>query len=67
MFNQSRPKVSIVLLNLNGYRDTRDCLESLQQVQYPNFDIIVVDNGSSDDSSARLRKEFPEAKLLDSQ
>jgi GT2 family glycosyltransferase len=67
MLNQPRPKVSIVSLNLNGYRDTRDCLESLQQVQYPNFDVIVVDNGSSDDSSARLQEEFPEAKLLRSQ
>jgi GT2 family glycosyltransferase len=67
MLNQSRPKVTIVLLNLNGYRDTRECLVSLQQVQYPNFDVVVVDNGSSDDSSARLQKEFPEAKLLRSQ
>jgi GT2 family glycosyltransferase len=64
MLNQYMPKVSIVLLNLNGYQDTRDCLASLQQVQYPNFDAIVVDNGSSDDSFSRIQKEFPEAKLV---
>lgn len=63
---EPRPRVSIILLNLNGYQDTRDCLESLQQVAYPNFDVIVVDNGSSDDSSARLQKEFPSIKLLGS-
>jgi GT2 family glycosyltransferase len=67
MLSQSTPKVSIVLLNLNGYRDTRDCLESLQQVQYPNFDVIVVDNGSSDDSFPRLQKEFPDVKLVRSE
>jgi GT2 family glycosyltransferase len=67
MLRQLSPKVSIVLLNLNGYRDTRDCLVSLQQVQYPNFDVIVVDNGSSDDSFSRLQKEFPEAKPVRSE
>jgi GT2 family glycosyltransferase len=33
-------------------------------VQYPNFDVIVVDNGSSDDPSPRLKREFPSIKLL---
>src|ERR1700722_6520929 len=64
MLTESTPKVSIVLLNLNGYPDTRDCLESLRRVQYPNFDVTVVDNGSSDDSFPRLQKEFPEANLI---
>jgi GT2 family glycosyltransferase len=67
MLNPSSPKVSIVLLNLNGYRDTKDCLESLQRVQYLNFDVIVVDNGSSDDSFPRLQKEFPETTVVRSQ
>jgi GT2 family glycosyltransferase len=67
MEDQYSPKVSIVLLNLNGYQDTRDCLISLQQVRYPNFRAIVVDNGSSDDSFQRLQKEFPEAHLIRSE
>jgi GT2 family glycosyltransferase len=61
------PKVSIILLNLNGYEDTRDCLESLRQVEHANFEIILVDNGSSDDSAARLRTEFPEIRLISTQ
>jgi len=60
----SGPRVSIILLNLNGYADTRECLESLERVQYPNFDVIVVDNGSSDGSGARLETEFPAIHLL---
>jgi GT2 family glycosyltransferase len=66
MRDGSKPKVSIILLNLNGYEDTQDCLKSLRQVQYPNFDVIVVDNGSDDDSFARLQTEFPDIRLLGS-
>jgi GT2 family glycosyltransferase len=64
MMEGFRPKVTIILVNLNGYEDTRDCLESLERMCYPNFDVIVVDNGSSDDSSARLRRKFPNIKLF---
>lgn len=44
------PRVDILLLNWNGYRDTIDCLESVLALDYGNFDIIVCDNASSDDS-----------------
>ncbi len=62
----SRPKVSIILLNWNGYDDTRGCLKSLQQVNCSSFEVIVVDNGSSDGSPERLRAEFPGVMLLES-
>jgi GT2 family glycosyltransferase len=65
--NRAVPKVSVLLLNLNGYRDTRDCLESLRQVTYSNFDVRVVDNGSADDSAERLLQEFPDVTFLHSQ
>jgi GT2 family glycosyltransferase len=48
------PKVAIVVLNWNGWRDTIECLESLQQITYPNYQIIVVDNGSTDDSVEKI-------------
>jgi GT2 family glycosyltransferase len=64
--DNAKPKVSIILLNLNSYRDTRDCLESLQRVQYPDFEVILVDNGSTDGSGARLQREFPHVQLLES-
>jgi GT2 family glycosyltransferase len=66
MQDRSKPKVSIILLNLNGYDDTRDCLVSLRRVQYANFEVTVVDNGSDDDSFTRLQTEFPEIRLLGS-
>src|SRR4051812_18222179 len=53
------PKLGIVLVNLNSYTDTAICLESLAKVTYPNVEVIVVDNGSKDDSGPRLRTDFP--------
>jgi len=48
------PRVSIIVLNWNGWRDTIECLESLYQIAYSNYDVIVVDNGSADDSVRNL-------------
>jgi GT2 family glycosyltransferase len=49
------PRVSIIILNWNGVDDTIECLESLKEVTYPNYDIIIVDNASSGDDVRRLR------------
>ena len=49
------PLVSIALLKWNNADDTLECLSSLQDVRYPNFDVVVVDNGSEDDSVSRLK------------
>jgi len=50
------PRVSIVILNWNGWEDTIECLESLFQINYPNFDVILVDNASEDDSLEKIKK-----------
>lgn len=50
------PSVFVIVLNWNGVNDTLDCLRSLNEVTYGNFKVLVVDNGSSDDSVARLRR-----------
>ncbi|MFN3638315.1 MAG: glycosyltransferase family 2 protein, partial [Chloroherpetonaceae bacterium] len=44
----------ILLLNWNGWHDTLECLESLRSLDYPNFKIILCDNGSSDGSIERF-------------
>jgi GT2 family glycosyltransferase len=56
------PKVSIIILNWNGWKDTIECLESLYQITYPNYDVIVVDNGSEDESIEKI-KEYAEGKI----
>ncbi len=47
--------IYIVVLNWNGWRDTIECLESLLKLTYPNYRIIVVDNGSTDESENKIR------------
>lgn len=49
------PKVSITILNWNGWKDTVECLESLYQINYPNYDVVLVDNGSEDESLEKIR------------
>ncbi len=50
------PKVSIIVLNWNGYKDTVECLDSLKEIDYPNYEIIIIDNGSSDDSVKKIEE-----------
>ncbi len=50
-----RPKISVIILNWNGWRDTLECLESLYQIDYSNYNVILVDNGSEDDSIQKIR------------
>ncbi|MEX0682113.1 MAG: glycosyltransferase family 2 protein [Dehalococcoidia bacterium] len=52
------PSVTIVILNWNGLADTRECLQSLQAVDYGAFRAIVVDNGSRNDEAGKLEAEF---------
>ena len=52
------PKVSIIILNWNSLDDTVHCLESLEKITYPNYDIIVVDNGSKGNDAEILREKF---------
>lgn len=50
------PLVSIVILNWNGLEDTKLCLDSVKKLTYKNVEVIVVDNGSSQDQKDYLSK-----------
>jgi GT2 family glycosyltransferase len=49
-------RVCVVVLNWNGWKDTIECLESLFRLDYPNYFVVVVDNGSTDGSVEQIRK-----------
>jgi GT2 family glycosyltransferase len=59
------PLVAVIILNWNGCQDTLDCIRSLQRSSYPHYRILVVDNGSSDDSVSTLRQSFAEIEILE--
>lgn len=60
----SEPKVSIIILNWNQRKDTAECLESLNKLEYKNFSVVIVDNGSSDGSFEYLKGKFPHITLI---
>lgn len=60
----SQPRVAILILNWNGRRDTLETLESVQRLQYTNFDVVLVDNGSTDGSREAITAAFPTVRLI---
>jgi GT2 family glycosyltransferase len=50
------PRISVVVCTYNGSRTIRDCLEGLRRLQYPNFEVIVVDDGSTDATAEIVEK-----------
>src|SRR5450830_1576724 len=60
----SMKRVDVVVLNWNGWQDTIACLASLQRQDYPHFNLLVVDNGSTDGSVDQIKKAMPALELL---
>ncbi|HNW19878.1 MAG TPA: glycosyltransferase [bacterium] len=53
-------KIYFIILNFNGYSDTVECLESLRRLKNQDFQVILVDNASTNDEGKQLAAEFPE-------
>jgi GT2 family glycosyltransferase len=58
------PKISIVIPTYNRKRDLLECLDSVQKLNYPSYETIVVDNGSTDQTAEAVRRHFPNVKLI---
>ncbi|MBF0557965.1 MAG: glycosyltransferase family 2 protein [Nitrospirae bacterium] len=58
------PVISVIIANLNGERYLRDCLESLASQSFKDFEVIVVDNGSTDGSLDLLKKDFHWVRVI---
>jgi GT2 family glycosyltransferase len=52
------PRISVVVCSHNGARTIRDCFEGLLRLSYPNVEVIVVDDGSTDETSA-IARDYP--------
>lgn len=61
------PRVEIIVLNWNGGETTLSCLGSLARLDYPAFEVVVVDNGSTDGSVHAIGERFPEVILIENE
>ncbi len=52
------PRISVVVCSYNGSRTIRDCMEALQRLEYPHYEVIVVNDGSTDNTEA-IAREYP--------
>lgn len=57
------PMVSVVICAYNAERTMRACLKSLRKIDYPNYEVIIVDDGSRD-RTAEIAMNFPEFRLI---
>jgi len=64
--NKSIPKVTVIIPHFNGEVILRRCLLSLKQTVYSDYEILVVDNGSSDNSIKMVRTNFPDVHIATS-
>jgi len=53
-------KISIVIPNWNGKKYLKECLDSLKKINYINYEVLIVDNGSSDDSVNFIKENYPD-------
>ncbi len=58
------PKVFVLILSYNGVKWLKDCLPSVLAMDYPNFETVVIDNGSSDHTQDFLREQFPRVHVV---
>lgn len=56
-------QVTVIIPNLNGEAFLEDCLSSLQRQTCREFDVILVDNGSTDNSVSLVKEKFPQVRL----
>jgi hypothetical protein len=64
MADRKLPSVIVLVLNWNRCEDTLRCLESLRRMTYPNFRLLLVDNGSSDGTLAAVAARLPDVERI---
>ncbi|MEM4004976.1 MAG: glycosyltransferase family 2 protein [Desulfurococcaceae archaeon] len=60
----SQPRITVMILNYNGLRYLDACINSLLNQTYKNFEIVLIDNNSSDGSVEFIREKYPQVKII---
>ena len=63
--NDEKPLISIIILNYNAGKLLKECVNSIYESNYKNFEIIVVDNDSKDISHMKCKEKFPLINLIE--
>ncbi len=61
------PPLAVIVVNWNGLAELQDCFSSLEDADYPGLRIIMVDNGSADESISWTRDHFPRVEIIESE
>lgn len=64
MMSPQQPLISIITVNYNGVSDTLELIDSLKQLSYTNWELIVVDNASEEDPKSKILAKLPNCKVL---
>lgn len=59
------PIVTILILNYNGKKWLQQLLPTVKKINYPRLEVLIVNNGSTDDSAKFLKENYPEFKVLE--
>ena len=58
-------KVSIIILCYNSIEDIRECIPSILNQSFKNYEIIIVDNNSTDNTAEFIKKSYPDIKIIE--
>ena len=58
------PHVKILILNWNGKELLKPCLVSVLKIDYANYSVLVIDNGSTDNSLEMVNENYPQVECL---
>ena len=61
----TQPSVCVLILNRDRRDDTLACLASLRQSPYPNLEVVLLDNASSDGTAAAVRAAYPDVTVIE--
>ena len=61
---KNKPLVSVIIVNWNGKSLLKGCLDSLKKLRYKKFEIIFVDNASSDGSVEFVKRKYPDVRIF---
>jgi GT2 family glycosyltransferase len=64
--NNNSPLIYIIVLSYNAFEDISLCIDSLTKCTYPNLEILIVDNCSTDGTKERLNKKYPQLNIISS-